>query len=185
MPGLERFQGCPDSDGDFVADREDACPDTAGSELHNGCPDTDGDGITDLDDNCPDVAGTPANNGCPEMGDQEKDTINSLGQIIYFDFNSYSIIPKSIDTLEEIYEILKNYPNANIVVEGHTDAKGSTDFNQALSELRAEVVVNYLVRRGLNRSQFTYIGKGESEPVATNDTPEGRKANRRVVFKIN
>ena len=106
-------------------------------------------------------------------------------QIIYFDFNSYSIIPKSIDTLEEIYEILKNYPNATIVVEGHTDAKGSTDFNQALSELRAEVVVNYLVRRGLNRSQFTYIGKGESEPVATNDTPEGRKANRRVVFKIN
>lgn len=185
VPGLERFQGCPDSDSDGVADREDACPDTAGSELHNGCPDTDGDGITDLDDNCPDVAGTPANNGCPEMGDQEKDTINSLGQIIYFDFNSYSIIPKSIDTLEEIYEILKNYPNANIVVEGHTDAKGSTDFNQALSELRAEVVVNYLVRRGLNRSQFTYIGKGESEPVATNDTPEGRKANRRVVFKIN
>lgn len=185
VPGLERFQGCPDSDSDGVADREDACPDTAGSELHNGCPDTDGDGITDLDDNCPDVAGTPANNGCPEMGDQEKDTINSLGQIIYFDFNSYSIIPKSIDTLEEIYEILKNYPNANIVVEGHTDAKGSTDFNQALSELRAEVVVNYLVRRGLNRSQFTYIGKIESEPVATNDTPEGRKANRRVVFKIN
>lgn len=119
------------------------------------------------------------------MGDQEKDTINSLGQIIYFKFNYYSVIPDSIETLEEIYEILKNYPNVTIVVEGHTDAKGSMDFNQVLSELRAEVVVNYLVKRGLNRSQFTFIGKGESEPVATNDTPEGRKANRRVVFKIN
>ena len=183
--GTAALQGCPDQDGDGIADAQDDCPTVAGTVALNGCPDTDGDGITDLDDNCPDVAGTPANNGCPEMGDQEKDIINSLGQIIYFDFNSYSIIPKSIDTLEEIYEILKNYPNATIVVEGHTDAKGSTDFNQALSELRAEVELNYLVRRGLNRSQFTYIGKGESEPVATNDTPEGRKANRRVVFKIN
>ena len=66
---------------------------------------------------------------------------------------------------------MKNYPNATIVVEGHADAKGIMDFNQVLSELRAEVVVNYLVKRELKRSQFTFIGKGESEPEATNNTP--------------
>jgi len=184
IAGLRQHQGCPDRDGDGVADAEDECPDTAGSINLSGCPDRDGDGIKDMNDRCPDNAGTQANNGCPEMEQQQRETLNVLGQVLLFKFNSYSIIPDSIDALEGIYEILKEYPDAQVVVTGHTDSIGSAEFNMALSEMRAQTVVNYLIKRGLNPNQFTAIGKGETEPVASNKTEDGRKANRRVSFSI-
>ena len=211
ISGLEAFDGCPDTDGDGIADREDQCPEEAGTIAHNGCldrdqdgvadredncpdiaglrqhqgcPDRDGDGIKDMDDRCPDNAGTQANNGCPEMEQQQRETLNVLGQVLLFKFNSYSIIPDSIDALEGIYEILKEYPDAQVLVTGHTDSVGSVEFNMALSEMRAQTVVNYLIKRGLDPNQFTAIGKGETEPVASNKTEDGRKANRRVTFSI-
>ena len=118
------------------------------------------------------------------MDQQTQQTLNDMGEVIFFAYNSYSIIPASIDVLEQIYEILRHHPYAQVKVTGHTDAKGSESFNLALSEMRAQVVVNYLVKRGLNAEQFEVVGKGEAEPVATNSTPEGRAANRRVVFSV-
>ena len=184
IAGLRQHQGCPDRDGDGVIDSEDECPSTAGAQNLAGCPDRDGDGIKDEDDRCPDNAGTQANNGCPEMEQQQRETLNDFGQVLLFKFNSYSIIPDSIDALEGIYEILKGYPEAKVIVTGHTDSVGSAEFNMALSEMRAQTVVNYLIKRGLDPNQFTAIGKGETEPVASNNTEDGRKANRRVTFTI-
>ena len=183
-PGLAALNGCPDQDGDGVTDAEDACPETPGEPALQGCPDQDGDGISDAEDECPDVPGTQIHNGCPEMDQQTQQTLNDLGEVIFFAYNSYSVIPASIDVLERIYEILRHHPDAQVKVTGHTDAKGSESFNLALSEMRAQTVVNYLVKRGLNAEQFEVIGKGETEPVATNATPEGRAANRRVVFSV-
>jgi len=88
VPGLVAFDGCPDRDQDGVADREDNCPDIAGLRQHQGCPDRDGDGIKDMNDRCPDNAGTQANNGCPEMEQQQRETLNVLGQVLLFKFNS-------------------------------------------------------------------------------------------------
>ncbi len=182
--GLQFRFGEVDTDDDGVIDEEDQCPDVPGLVAFDGCPDRDGDGIKDMNDRCPDNAGTQANNGCPEMEQQQRETLNVLGQVLLFKFNSYSIIPDSIDALEGIYEILKEYPDAQVVVTGHTDSIGSAEFNMALSEMRAQTVVNYLIKRGLNPNQFTAIGKGETEPVASNKTEDGRKANRRVSFSI-
>lgn len=150
IPGLDVFAGCPDTDGDGLPDPEDQCPDLAGQIALGGCPDRDGD----AEDECPDVPRTQIHNGCPEMDQQTQQTLNDLGEVIFFAYNSYSVIPASIDVLERIYEILRHHPDAQVKVTGHTDAKGSESFNLALSEMRALTVVNYLVKRGLNAEQF-------------------------------
>lgn len=75
VPGLEAYNGCPDSDGDGIADYMDDCPTLAGPESTKGCPDSDGDGVADKDDDCPEEYGTAANNGCPEDKDSDNDGV--------------------------------------------------------------------------------------------------------------
>jgi outer membrane protein OmpA-like peptidoglycan-associated protein len=77
---------------------------------------------------------------------------------------------------------LKNFPEVNITIEGYTDSQGSESYNQDLSERRAKSARDYLVRRGVAGTRIQAYGRGEADPVATNDTPEGRAQNRRVVF---
>ena len=75
-----QFNGCPDTDGDGVADPDDECPNEAGPAANNGCPwpDRDGDGVPDKDDQCPDVAGTVANNGCPEITIEVRNAVKTI-----------------------------------------------------------------------------------------------------------
>ena len=75
-------------------------------------------------------------------------------------------------------------PTVNIEVVGHTDADGEDAFNQALSEQRAQAVIDYLVRAGLPPSRFTAVGHGSTQPVAGNDTDEGKAQNRRIEFLV-
>lgn len=103
---------------------------------------------------------------------------------VNFDFNTANLRPESEIELNKLSEILsKNLNTVNIV--GHTDSIGSDTYNLNLSKQRAETVVNYLINKGIDGKRLIAIGKGESEPIATNETEEGRAVNRRVEYILN
>lgn len=141
--------------------------------------DSDGDGVTDDLDQCPD---TPAgekvdSRGCPEV------LVTLRG--VNFDFNKATIKSDSASILDEAVATLNKASNVNVDVVGHTDSVGSESYNQKLSERRAEAVMGYLVDHGIAASRLSSSGRGESEPVATNDTKDGRYQNRRVELRTN
>ncbi len=103
---------------------------------------------------------------------------------LFFATNQTTILPESEESLQELYTFLKENPSVRIRIVGHTDNVGSDAANQTLSEGRASSVKNDIVGRGIAAERIETAGRGESEPVATNDTEEGRAQNRRVEFVI-
>lgn len=103
---------------------------------------------------------------------------------ILFDYNSAALRSASRDTLNELAQNFRQYPDNRIIVEGHTDSTGSDAYNQRLSEQRASNVADYLIDQGVAASAITVYGYGEMRPKASNDTPEGRQQNRRVEIHI-
>jgi outer membrane protein OmpA-like peptidoglycan-associated protein len=103
---------------------------------------------------------------------------------VTFAVDSSSISPTFQRTLDSIANSMIQYPNSLIDVYGHTDSTGSDMYNQALSERRAQAVANYLISRGVSSSRIRWQGFGETQPVVSNDTDEGRARNRRVEIKI-
>jgi outer membrane protein OmpA-like peptidoglycan-associated protein len=103
---------------------------------------------------------------------------------VLFDTGSYTLKPGAREKLAKISGILLAYPSLKIQVEGHTDSVGGDDYNQRLSEQRAQSVREYLVDQMVSADSVTAFGFGKSKPVATNDTPEGRQQNRRVELVV-
>jgi len=103
---------------------------------------------------------------------------------ILFGFDSYTLTPESQQSVMELADILNKYPETNLVIEGHTDNRGSASYNQGLSERRANAVTNYLKMKGVSGDRLTTIGLGLNNPVDTNETDEGRARNRRVEIGI-
>lgn len=103
---------------------------------------------------------------------------------VYFDTEKYNINAKSQATLNKLADIFKEYPNSNILVEGHTDNTGSETYNLTLSKNRAQAVTNYLTSQGLSSGRFNTKWYGESQPKYDNSTAEGRAKNRRVELAI-
>ncbi len=99
-----------------------------------------------------------------------------------FEFDKSVVTAGARDTLQRAIALLKEFPAANVEIQGHTDSRGSDAYNMALSERRAQAVKDYLVSQGIAASRITTQGFGESQPAATNDTAEGRAINRRVVI---
>ncbi len=97
-----------------------------------------------------------------------------------FDFDRYALKPEFKPTLNKVADVLYQDPNLRIRVVGHTDSKGSDEYNQRLSERRAQATADYLISQGVAASQVQVEGRGESEPRADNATAEGRSQNRRV-----
>ena len=186
IPGLASLNGCPDADGDGITDAEDGCPNEAGPRANNGCPyqDRDGDGVLDKDDQCPDVPGTVANNGCPEVTVEIIKQLNDYSKTILFDTGKSTIRPESYATLQNIVDIMKEYPSAAFVIEGHTDSVGRESTNQKLSNDRAASVSTYLTTIGMDGARLSSIGYGEARPIATNKTKAGRQENRRVEISL-
>ncbi|MEZ2414334.1 OmpA family protein [Muriicola sp. E247] len=106
------------------------------------------------------------------------------GAGVYFDTNKSNIKGTSVETLNKLAGILKEYPKTVILVEGHTDSAGSEEYNMGLSKLRAESVTNYLIGQGIATNRFTTKWYGELQPVADNSTAEGKSKNRRVELGI-
>ncbi len=103
---------------------------------------------------------------------------------ILFDFNSAALRGGSRETLNELASNFSQYPDNEIIVEGHTDSVGSDAYNQKLSEQRAATVADYLIDRGVRASNVIVYGYGELRPKSTNDTADGRQLNRRVEIHI-
>ena len=193
-----------DADSDGIPDAYDACPndpeDRDGVADDDGCPepegpppapeepaaDRDGDGVTDETDECPDHPGPKSNDGCPDPGEVrvEKGRILVLGKV-RFETGSANIHPSSARMVDEIARTLQAHPElTKIRIVGHTDDVGEDAFNQRLSEERALSVKNALVKRGLEETRLVTDGRGESQPVAPNNTAAGRARNRRVEFIV-
>jgi OOP family OmpA-OmpF porin len=103
---------------------------------------------------------------------------------VHFDFDKATIRSDSVPILREAANTLKENPSVNVIVEGHTDSKGTEEYNQKLSVRRAQAVKDYLEKLGVAANRMTVRGKGEGQPVASNDTEEGRAENRRVELLV-
>ena len=171
-------RGCPpDSDGDGVPDYLDRCPGTPpGVPVDNsGCPfDSDGDGVADHLDQCPN---TPKGATVNEVG------CWSLEATTLYDSNSSYMKAEAYPLLDEVAIILEKNPEMKVEVQGHTDNTGTAEYNQWLSEKRAQRVKDYLVSKGIDPSRLEAKGYGLTQPVASNATVEGRAQNRRVELK--
>ena len=168
-----------DSDGDGVVDRLDKCPNTPkGAKVdRDGCPlDGDGDGVYDGIDKCPT---TPKGAKVGPLGCSLQLSLSGVN----FENNSAKLLPEGERILDEAVVALKDDPVATVEIQGHTDSNGSDAYNLKLGERRASSVKDYLVAQGVNGDRLTVKSFGESEPVADNNTPEGRAENRRVVLK--
>ncbi len=115
------------------------------------------------------------------VGEGIKITFNSG---ILFATNSSDLQPTAKDNISSLAKILNKYPDTNIIVEGDTDNQGTEEYNQRLSERRAQAVADYAKGLGVLSERFTTIGRGETNPVASNETVEGRQQNRRVEVAI-
>ncbi len=170
-----------DEDMDGVPDSKDKCPGTPKGVLVDvdGCPaDTDGDGVPDYKDKCP---GTPKgakvdSDGCEIIGNITINLVNDE-----FDFDSAALKTDMKSALDGVISKLKaSKGNEQLDIVGHTDSSGPAEYNQGLSERRAQSVADYMAAGGIDAGSMTVSGQGESQPVADNGTREGRQQNRRV-----
>lgn len=183
-------KGCPsDSDGDGVADDRDRCPDTpkAIQVGTDGCPpDGDSDGVPDYLDECP---GTAADvkvdaKGCEVVAGVVLAAVGGVN----FKRGSAQLTDAAKTWLDDKVAPYKRAAARNrirdIRVTGYTDSTGDAAYNEALSARRASAVGRYLVAKGIPARLIFVEGRGESDPIASNATPEGRAQNRRVVIDV-
>lgn len=174
--------GCefpPDADGDGVDDPTDACPGTPDGLAvdDRGCPlDRDGDGVPDYQDDCPDSqAGAKiGSDGCYVLPDEP------IEFTILFDTDDADIRADQLGVLRDGAALLRQYPTAEAVIEGHADHTGRMVYNQALSERRAVSVQEQLIAAGIEADRLSVVAYGETRPIADNSIPEGRQQNRRA-----
>ncbi|MCL6700503.1 OmpA family protein [Pseudomonas sp. T1.Ur] len=169
--GLICYAQDGDEDGDGVFDRRDRCPDTPADTPveHHGCP------LPQYPASAPPVE--------PQAPASEVITLNDAGKVL-FDFDKSDLTAAARSQLDGLMGKLSHANVASIRVVGHTDSVGTDAYNKGLSERRAGSVVEYLLTQGLAPEKLTSEGKGESEPVADNETEEGRAQNRRVELHI-
>ncbi|WP_415759384.1 OmpA family protein [Pseudomonas sp. LT1P18] len=167
--GLICYAQDGDEDDDGVFDRRDRCPDTPANTPveHHGCP----------------LPQYPASVK-PEPVQSEVITLSDAGDVL-FAFNQSELTPAAQSKLDSLMPKLQSADVVSIKVIGHTDSVGSDTYNQALSERRASSVAAYLLSQGLAPNKLTSEGKGQSQPVADNETEEGRAKNRRVELHVN
>ncbi len=184
-----------DSDKDGVPDDLDKCPGTPlGVKVDkDGCPlDSDGDGVPDYLDKCP---GTPAGvkvdkDGCPPpVVEEAKPQAAAAPEIIekgrttlkvLFDTDKADIKKGYFGDVDKLIAVMKQYPDLNVTIEGHTDNRGGAPYNKKLSQRRADSVKKYMVSKGIDAKRLNAVGYGLEKPIASNATKEGRAKNRRV-----
>jgi outer membrane protein OmpA-like peptidoglycan-associated protein len=194
--GFEDADGCPDDDNDHdgIPDRSDRCvaqaEDGDGFQDLDGCPDpdNDGDGVADAADRCPaqpeSANGFQDQDGCPDQAPRFvfRPRERLVFDNIEFRTNSDELLATSLPILDEVAASMRAQPDVRVRIEGNTDDRGPDDRNLSLSQRRALSVMNYLIGAGIEARRMESAGSGETRPVDTNATEEGRAKNRRVEF---
>lgn len=146
-------------------------------QLAPALPDIDDDGIVDTQDECNDTKPNYSVNrdGCAHF--------DGIIDGVEFEFDKAILTPEAENTLDGVIQTLLEYPEANLNIAAHTDSIASETYNIKLSVRRARSVARYLVRGGVSVSRLKARGYGESQPIETNATSEGRQRNRRVEFQ--
>ncbi len=212
VAGLTSLKGCPDTDKDGIADKDDACPEVAGIASLKGCPDSDGDGVADKDDKCagtpkgykvdatgcpidtdkdgvvdaedecPTVAGLKEYKGCPKP---EPIVVEPEAGPVYFDSNMANIKKDEKAKIDELVKLLNENSTYKVKIYGNADSSGPEQLNINLSKNRASAVAKALVAAKIKKDRIvSQEGLGITKPAASNDTPEGRKLNRRTEIEI-
>ena len=134
--------------------------------------DIDKDGVSNTEDKCPNtpVGKVVDENGCRKI----------IRLHVNFDFDKYDVKKAEMDKIEKVVEFLNENPTFSVVLDGHTDSKGSEKYNLSLAQKRAQEVAKVLVAKGIDAKKIVTNSFGETQPIATNDTEEGRAQNRRV-----
>ena len=188
VAGLAKYQGCPipDTDGDGINDETDKCPTVKGFARYQGCPipDTDGDGVNDEEDKCPTRVGPASNQGCPVIAKEVIEKVQFAAKNVFFATGSFKLLPKSFKSLDEVVRLMKADETLMIDIDGQTDAQGSDESNQVLSDNRAGSVKNYIVSKGVSETRLVSAGYGETKPVEDNTTAAGRAKNRRTEMTV-
>ena len=173
-----------DSDKDGIMDDMDRCADTpSGAPIDGrGCPlDTDKDGVYDYMDACAGTTDRRASidsKGCYVTLSEEV----TVELNVTFDNDSSAAKPEHRAEVKDVYDFMVQYPLSQVTIEGHTDSRGSADYNRDLSQRRADTVASILINDfGIAATRVTAIGYGEERPIASNETAMGRQENRRVV----
>ena len=186
--GPKENKGCPwpDTDADGLLDKDDECPNLAGPIKNKGCPyqDTDSDGVLDKDDDCPATAGPSSNKGCPVIEKEVEEILKTAFDALEFEVGKDIIKEISLPSLIELSEVLKKKANWGLQISGHTDNVGDDQKNLVLSKKRAEAVKNLMISKGIESSRLNVLYFGETMPISSNETLEGRQKNRRVEMKI-
>ena len=168
-----------DSDGDGVINSKDKCPNTPKNAKvsPDGCAvDVDMDGVKDYKDKCPN---TPLGYTVNDVG-----CATSLNLGVNFAYYSDVIDKNSYANIERFAEFAKKNKQYKIHIVGHTSSRGDAELNKRLSKRRAEAVKRALIKLGITADRITTEGRGEEEPIADNNTPEGRYINRRVEIEL-
>jgi outer membrane protein OmpA-like peptidoglycan-associated protein len=182
-----------DTDNDGISDRNDACPEVFGLKQFEGCPDSDSDGVKDSEDNCPNEAGLISLSGCPEEVKKQDPTTDKVKTsapkvslyVVNFESGNSNINKTSKSILNSIVDVLKKNPNYKLDIKGYTDTDGDENMNLRLSDSRAKIVKKYLTKRGISDKRLFTKGYGEQNPIADNNTEEGKAKNRRVELNFN
>ncbi len=190
--------GCPEPDNDLdgLLDREDRCPmepeDLDGFKDDDGCPDpdNDNDGVADVQDRCPDGAetmnGFEDDDGCPDFRPVHlevfADHLEPREPLVFAEGMGL-LLAHSHPALQEVAQLMAAQPDVTLLVVGHTDNRGEPSKLLALSQSRAQAVVDYLISVGVARERLSFEGKGDTVPLGSNRTPSGRALNNRVELK--
>lgn len=156
--------------------------DSSGDCVRTTSFDKERDGLIDCGDREPPVAAPPP--APAPVAVQESVTFDAT---TLFDFDSATLRPDGKAALADLQSQLASYPTVrSVTVTGHTDSTGPEEYNQGLSERRAQAVADHLAsEKGVSRNLMTVVGKGETDPIASNSTREGRQQNRRVEVVVN
>ena len=171
--------GMADKDHDGIEDGKDRCSDTPiGVKVDaDGCAfDRDQDGVKDYEDACP--------NSMPHAKIKADGCADFVSFNLYYAPRVNEITPKSMSVLEKAVGFLKEHPEYKVKIIGHTDNVGDDEYNLKLSKDRAADVLKLFNRKGINFNRLEATGKGEAEPIETNDTDEGRELNRRIEVEL-
>ena len=184
--------GCPEPDNDLdtILDGADRCigdpEDRDGWQDTDGCPDldNDGDSVPDAVDRCPNEPGPADEQGCPRVYQDVEVTSTGIviHQRVYFEFDRAVIQSRSFPILDTVAQVMRDFPDITIEIQGHTDSRGRDEYNLELSQQRAEAVRQYLIQHGIASGRMTARGYGETRPIDSNRTNAGRANNRRVEF---